>query len=400
MVPLPAISRPRFLLLVGVGVSLRLLLIWTSIGTNDVVNWIAFAGLVDKVGIAESYSRIAELNHPPLSLAILLGLEKLRLVSGIEIGDLLRIVQVLFDVVAVAALWSIGRVTRRSPERLALFYFLSPVSMMVTGFHGNTDPAMVALLLASLALLLRDEPWPFTAGLLFAAAVGIKIVPLLLLPLLVLWRRDRWRLLAGVASALAASFLPFVLLGGFVVIERIFGYNTQEANSGLPYLLFSLAELLRERAGAAARLLANAAVAWVAVARYAVLFAVAAYSLALTARNRRDDARLLAGCGTILLFILVLSPGGGLQYLVWPIAFLPFALAAAERWLVVAVFSLTQFTLYTIWSDGFPWWFADSTAVRPGIDLVWMANLVWLTSLAAGSIAVVRTLRAPQPTTS
>lgn len=400
MVGLPALSRTRFILLVGIGVALRLLLIGTSIGTNDVVNWIAFAGLVDRVGIAGSYSRIAEVNHPPLSLAILLGLEKLRLVSGIEIGDLLRMLQVLFDLAATAALLAIGRATGRSPEKLALFYFLCPVSIMVTGFHGNTDPAMVALLLISLALLVRREPWPFTAGLVFAAAIGIKIVPVLLLPLVLLWRRDRWRILGGVACGLAASFLPTIALGGMVVVERIFGYNTQAGNAGVAYLLLSVAEFLRERAEGVALMFAHTAWGWMAIARYVILVAVAVYSLALAARAPREDTRLLAGCGTILLFILALSPGGGVQYLMWPIAFLPFALAQRERWLVVAVFTLTQITLYTIWSDGFPWWYADSTVPRPGVNLVPMANLVWLATTVLASAAVVRTLRPEQPTTS
>ncbi|HUP47350.1 MAG TPA: glycosyltransferase 87 family protein [Thermoanaerobaculia bacterium] len=388
-------SRRSFALLLLLGVLLRLLLIATSIGTNDVVNWIAFAGLVDRAGIGPAYARIAELNHPPLALLLLLLLEKLRGVVGLEIGDLLRTLQVAFDLLAAGALLDIGRsLGWRSPHGPALFYFLSPVSIFVTGFHGNTDPSMVALLLGSLALLLRERPRPLLAGVLFAAAVGIKVVPLLLLPLVLLWRRDRLPFAAGFGIAAGAIFLPFVATGGTIVLQRIFGYNPQPGNYGLSYLLFALAEgsgnpALRD-------LLERLAAGWNAVARHAVTAAIGAYSVALALRRERDGLTLLAGCGTVLLIAMALSPGIGMQYFLWPIAFLPFAVSAADRWTLLGVFSVTQFTLYTIWSGGFPWWFADSTVRQPGINLVWLANLVWFTVIVVTVRAVVRTLR-PTP---
>jgi hypothetical protein len=382
---MPLTARARFALLILLGVALRALLIATSIGTNDVLSWMSFARLVDHVGIGPAYARMGELNHPPLSLLILLFIEKLRSVIHLEVGDLLRLTQVGFDLLAVAALVDIGRSVRlSSPYGLALFYFLSPVSVFITGFHGNTDPAMIALLLVSVALLVRPEPRPLLSGVAFALSIGIKIIPLLLLPLLLLWSRDRVRFAAGAVAAGAAIFVPFLPGAGLVMLTRIFGYNTQPGNYGIPYLIASLAE----RIPRAAAFLWPLASAWISIARYAIVLTVVIYAAVLIRRCGRTNVALLAGLGATLLIVLVLSPGIGMQYFLWPIAFLPFALSRWERLALVGVFALAQFTVYTIWSEGFPWWYADSTIRRPGIDLSLLGNLVWAVMLVAAVRAV------------
>ena len=382
---MPLTARARFALLILLGVALRGLLIATSIGTNDILSWMSFARLVDHVGIGPAYSRMAELNHPPLSLLILLIIEKLRAVIHLEVGDLLRLTQVGFDLLAVAALVDIGRsIGWRSPYGLALFYFLSPVSVFISGFHGNTDPAMVALLLVSVALLVRSEPLPLLSGVVFALAIGIKIIPLLLLPLLLLWSRDRVRFAAGAIAGGAVIFIPFLPGAGLVMLTRIFGYNTQPGNYGIPFLIASLAERLPQ----AARFLWPLASGWISIARYAIAVTVVIYAVVLIRRCGRANVTLLAGLGTTLLIVLVLSPGIGMQYFLWPIAFLPFALSRWERLALVGVYGLVQFTLYTIWSEGFPWWYADSTVRRPGIDLSLLGNLVWVVTLVAAVRAV------------
>ncbi|HUP47116.1 MAG TPA: glycosyltransferase 87 family protein [Thermoanaerobaculia bacterium] len=380
----------RFALLILSGIVIRVLLITTSIGTNDILNWMTFGRLVDNVGIGPSYGRIAEVNHPPLSLWIVLLLEKIRLATSIETGDLLRLTQVVFDLAAVAALVDIGRsIGHEMPQRLALFYFLSPVSIFITGFHGNTDPAMVALLLISLALLVRSPSRPLLAGLVFALAVGIKIVPLLLLPLLLLWRPDRIRFAAGAAAGGAAIFLPFLPTGGMTMLRQIFGYNTQGGNSGLAYFLGTMSEAVPPLQP----VMISLALGWIAIAKYVIVAAVILYAVALTRRGQRDSATLLAGIGTTLLIILSLGPGGGVQYLLWPIAFLPFALGRIERLVVLASYSVAQFTVYTIWSDGFPWWYADSTIRRPWIDVSLLGNAIFLLTFAAAIRGVWRSLR-------
>src|SRR5947208_1857864 len=59
-----------------------------------------------------------------------------------------------------------------------LIFALSPVSVMVTGFHGNTDPVMVLFLVAAAHGVIKQRPvW---CGLLFALSCQVKVAPLLL----------------------------------------------------------------------------------------------------------------------------------------------------------------------------------------------------------------------------
>ena len=66
----------------------------------------------------------------------------------------------------------------------------------------------------------------------------------------------------------------------------------------------------------------------------------------------------------MLLTVLALAPGFGVQYTGWLIAFLPFALSWRGAIAMNAEISLFLFVTYTVWSGGWPWWFAD--IARPG----------------------------------
>jgi hypothetical protein len=47
---------------------------------------------------------------------------------------------------------------------------------------------------------------------------------------------------------------------------------------------------------------------------------------------------------------------------------------------------------YTIWSQGFPWWYADSIAPVPGKSLVTAAGLIVWIVIGAGMVDGVRRL--------
>jgi hypothetical protein len=67
----------------------------------------------------------------------------------------------------------------------------------------------------------------------------------------------------------------------------------------------------------------------------------------------------------MLLMVLALAPGFGVQYIGWLIAFLPFAFSWRGAILMNAAISLFLFVTYTVWSGGWPWWFADITRAVP-----------------------------------
>jgi hypothetical protein len=391
-------SASIFVLGLAAGAAVRLVLISTSIGTNDVLFWMAFARLADHVGIGPAYSLMPEYTHPPLSMALLLALERLRPLVGIETTDLLRTVQLLFDLIAAGALVSIARsLELKSRFGVAMYYFLSPVAVMTSGFHGNTDPTLISLVLVSIALLVLPRPLPAAAGLCLAAATGIKVVAILLAPLIFLAIRRRWRFGFSYLAGLSAVFLPFVATGGIQVITQTFGYASQTGNFGAPYFLMTLANFteapLRD-------FFASSAGAYIRVARFTVLGVIAAYTIALIAiRRPLDGCQIVAGCGAIYLTLLATGPGGGVQYYLWLVPFLPFALPRVAHVTISGTLAVAQFTYYTVWSDGFPWWYADGTVSRPGYLVAYFTNLVWLV-IVVGAFLAIRTTLSPKPSSA
>src|SRR3982751_387433 len=87
---------------------------------------------------------------------------------------------------------------------------------------------------------------------------------------------------------------------------------------------------------------------------------------------------LFAQCGFITTLLLFLTPGFGLQYLVWAVpwlVWLPPMLAMIFQLTAGALF----FTVYTHWSRGLPLYFADSLEVPGwGAQGAYLGLICWL----------------------
>ena len=68
---------------------------------------------------------------------------------------------------------------------------------------------------------------------------------------------------------------------------------------------------------------------------------------------------------SLALAVLGGAFGFGVQYLVWPLPFLLFALPRKVAYTLNVTLSLFLFATYTIWAREFPWWFADAAAPNP-----------------------------------
>jgi hypothetical protein len=58
------------------------------------------------------------------------------------------------------------------------------------------------------------------------------------------------------------------------------------------------------------------------------------------------------------------------QCLDWPLVFLPFSLSRRGALVVNSATSLFLFVTYTVWSGGWPWWYADVAVTHPLDGLV------------------------------
>ena len=371
--------KPRtIVLLFAGGLALRLLVVMTSIGTSDAIFWILWTNLVGKHGIAGAYAVSPMLNHPPLTVALLAAYREISAATGIEVTDLLRLVQVLADCISAFALLSIGRrLGMTDPWWLPLYYFLSPVTIAITAFHCNVDATMVMFVLVALALFLREQH--AAAGAALALAFASKIPAIFLLPfLLVAARRAWWRVLAAFAAVTLAIWTPVVAAGGSIVLRNIFGWAGMAGSWGFPAIAHQLA-------------LERFAQFYVAQGRWILLSALAILGALFVLRGRNDVLRVAP---LIYLTILFLAPGFGIQYLLWPLPFIPILFPRRAALLWSAITSVFVFVIYTYWSGGFPWHFADAMAVRPGgARMLPLVHAMWLTIgafLAAGSARWLR----------
>lgn len=373
----------------------RVIIVMTTIGTNDVVYNLTWLHLAQRFGIANAYAVTPLLNHPPLSLALMLIEAGVGRTLHVEFSDVFRLVQVAADGLSVFALYRIGKDTSRAEARsVALFFALSPTAAAISAFHCNTDPLMIGLTLGAAALIVREKPLVASCGCLLAAAANIKILPFLIVPffLIRLSARQRLRFLGAFAVTAALLLLPAVAIGGAPVIRNVFGYTGMDQVWGFP----ELGLMWRSSPHAVLRVAAQVALAIARSPRMIAVACVLCLSI-LGARFRQGQANRtlpLALTGTLFLLLLFTGPGFGIQYLDWPIAFLPFALTRRTAVAVNAAISLFAFTCYTVWCEGFPWWFADLRIPHPHLRELTEAALVVWAILGLAGIAAVRRLAA------
>jgi hypothetical protein len=209
------------------------------------------------------------------------------------------------------------------PElRAAWAYALHPVSLLVTGAHGQFDA--LALLLVVLALSWTAQERHDRSALALSAAVALKSFPVLLLPLF-LWRRGpaaavRYALLC--LAPLAALLLPFALHDLGALRRELLGYGGV-ADFGWIGLWRGLSWL---HTGVLARADASSWGGSMIVSKALFLAAYAALLAALLTRRLRlglTDAAL-----AVFLAFLVFYGALSAQYLLWVV---PLGLARLDR---------------------------------------------------------------------
>lgn len=359
-------------------------LAWNTIGTNDIWFWEAFLGVLrhdgglklyqDNVPIihAGKFYQNEPFNQPPLAIAMIDLWARLGGWSGIPFRTVLRLSSSFADLLSLLLVVQLSRcVPGLRVSCLALTALAAcPVSIFVSGFHGNTDPIMMFLVLLSLYGL-EVLGSPMLCGLALGLAMEVKVVPVILMLALLLYLRNwRSRMVCGSAILMAAVLpaLPYLFADSGAVIGKVLGYSSFEG-------VWGITSLIDPRWG------------YEYYGRFVVIAVVTAVSLWLN--YPRPRAKLFDQWGILFFLFLLLAPGFGIQYLAW-----------LAPWVVTLgpVVILGQYLLngsylflaYTVWSGGLPWYFANS--LEPGAWRGWLLVVqipVWAsiipTLLAYGS---------------
>jgi hypothetical protein len=283
----------------------------------------------------------------------------------------LPIVAADIGIVALLATWSM---------RAAWMYALHPVSILVTGFHGQFDALMLLFVLA--AVRWHEQGAHDRSALALAAAVATKSVPILLLPFFWLAlpsdtaRRLRFAALA--VGPVLLSLVPYALHDVGALRRELVGYG------GIAD--FGWIGVLRGwRYLAAGELLKSRPDVWGALVPAAKVLFLAAYALLVwTQARRRLTLPLPAAVCAVFLAFLVFYGLISAQYLLWPVAV---GAILGGGWFagygVAAAFGLAGF--YAFLAPGV---FYDDEMAR-GEGTVWVAGATAVLVASAGWLAAL-----------
>jgi hypothetical protein len=231
---------PFFIFLGLTGLAARIILSWFSYGTNDVTTWLRFAQSITDSGIVNLYHSDRLFNHPPLAGYLVTGLALLAEQTGIAAPFLLRLPGILCELLTALILWRVWSERKdlaRAGAAVAGFG-LSLISILISGYHGNTDCIYAFLIFASVYLL-EARGAALLSGIALGCATNVKIIPLLLLVPIISRCKTRGSVMkfsAGFAVMLLPLLFAYLAVGGDF-IRNVFGYNSQLDYWGLELFL-------------------------------------------------------------------------------------------------------------------------------------------------------------------
>lgn len=371
-----------------VAMTLKLAIAYNTIGTNDAVFFYGFAKVLSEHGLEWTYQHSRYFNHPPLTAYYLRGIFALTEQRwcqelGLHFPFLLRLPGIIADFLVVLVLLRISKMNVRIPTWALAIFALSPVSLMVSGFHGNTDPVMVLLLVCAVWMCLRNRP--ALSGLFFALSCQIKIVPLLLLPALVFfwWSQNRSRpfLITGTITTLVLWSQPLL---NFPVLfaKNVLAYGSYWGLWGITYLVRLTGSSQFTRLSFFD--LKPAQIVIMTALKLIVLGA--AIWIGWRNRHARGRAFINSLAHTWLVFF-VFAPGVCPQYLIWLAPFI-LILSPTLYACVLISSSIFLFAFYNITSGGLPWKVALAMDDSMQHWTAW-ALLPWL-AIVAGSFVIWR----------
>jgi hypothetical protein len=386
----------------------KLVIAFNTFGTNDVVTFYHFGKALNENGLEWTYRRSMYFNHPPLIAYYLRGIYALtqqRWCQDLDIHFpfLLRLPGIIADFLVVLVLLRLTKTDLRIPTWALALFALSPVSLMVSGFHGNTDPVMVMFLILASSFCLRGKSvW---CGLFLAFSCQIKIIPLLLLPIFFFFWLSRRH---------AVSFsLSFVLVSLVLWAEPLLKFPTLFARNVLLYGsywgIWGITYWLRVTNLAMFRMepvFYDISAMESFVVTVLKLIIIAAVLMIAWRRRNLGERALFDSVAYAWIVFFVFAPGVCAQYMVW---LAPFALVLSPvfyGWLAASS-SLFLFFFYNVNAGEFPWYSVISDgrhgdwapwSIWPWATLILGMILLWKRAAAADPsvrLFSLQTLREP-----
>jgi hypothetical protein len=323
----------------------------TTVGDEDVLAFYRFGRLVSEHGLEWTYIHDRALNHPPVVAAylqLIYAVDHLLFFRehSLSFPLLLKLPAIFADFVVVLVL-AYSRRELSLPSWSLVLFALSPVSIMVSGYHGNTDPVMTMFLVLATWQCMRGAPlW---CGILLALSCQIKIVPLFLTPIFFFICMAKGKALRFVLSFAVTMLILWVQpLTSFplVFLKSVLLYSGFWGCWGITYWLRLTGVPAFGHVGYLDLPVAEQAV----MAALKVVIVLATLVIAWRGRHVRGRA-VFASIGLAWLIFFILSPAVAPQYLVW---LMPFAIVLWPVFgaYLVASSSVFLFLFYNMTSKG------------------------------------------------
>jgi hypothetical protein len=381
-------SEIWFWIVIALGAALRFYLVVFTEGTQDVQIWQRHARDVRDSGLIAYYHGDPSANHPPFITEVEALLLRISDATGIPFRILLRAPFAALDLVTTFLLLLIlGNCRWRFVAAAA--YWLNPLSIIFSAYHGNTDSAVAFFLV--LCVWLLSQANLVAAAVALGTSLWIKLPIVLAIPALFLFIRNwsqrfQFLMIAGVVAL--ASYVAPLVQDPTIVWQNVFGYRAQilHTTAGVPawgprVFLFSIIASPQS---------------WPVSFRAPILFFLDnswLFALALVflvtwlRRNSRTASELCATIAMIYVIVLALSDGFSFQYFAWSLPlwfFLP-------RWFFIPAIALVSAYIYFLYAylcgnpwlvglwdfSGHPYWPLPIVALRNTAYLFFCAGAIW-----------------------
>lgn len=289
--------------------AIKLWLAWKTLGAADASLWDSFAAHINDCGVCVYHTgglmvypggtRVNPFNHPPFIIHFIKFASALSELLGVPLRSILRTITSIADIGSAYLMLCLLQIYGVFSLQRFILYLLAPATIIISGFHGNTDTLMIGFVLLTVYLLIKQSKW---AGVAFGVSLCIKIVPIIFVAAFLLYltdKRTRVRFLIMAALTGLVLSLPYIAIDPITIAKEVLGYGGFAGRWGLSLVMFNS---LGPSDGF--RL-------FVKVSSYLLL----AYTVWLSYKNRKKD--LMVQLGLYSFLFLSFSPAWGSNYLAW-----------------------------------------------------------------------------------
>jgi len=306
----------------------------------------------------------------------------LKLINLIEVKTkfnfpfLFRLIPILTDYASIFVIWKLlNKYKIKNKFLICLICIINPINFLISGFHGNTDPAFVFFIL--LAIYFAENNKIIFSGLIYGLSMCIKIPPIILAPIFFFYFTKKKEKITFFLSSLILPiivFLPYLFKDYYSVIRNIFLYSGLKGIWGLGHILVSI--FTNPNVSIYIRRLAYAVYKSHITYGIIIFFIIEIFLSKSLMSNKKLN--LVEGAFLAFCLFLAITPGFGVQYLSWLSLYAVIA-SFTLGMIYVLIGGIFLYRVYAYWNGGLPLYYANSDKVGQWIGFEKMLDIIlWL----------------------